>query len=282
MTNKVAQSKDALFAQALAAADGLGNHPKIAVMYSTESVIRAGRDTARTANNAYQAAKGARLAAAELQSTKDANGRAFILKARKTFESFLGSEYSQAWNEVGFTNNTLALPGTLAKRAELVSSIAAYLENHPEHEVAPLSVTAALATAQHTALSDAISGLNTAWGAQFAAREEADTEAEALRGLLRGLIDELTRLIGLRDPRWMDFGFNIPYADTTPDVLEGLTVVNGVPGHLVVRWGTAARAARYRVFRQVVGVDPGLRPGANAGGQGRELEYVHVRPARAH
>jgi hypothetical protein len=200
--------------------------------------------------------KGARLAAAELQSTADANGRAFILKARKSFESFLGSRYSQAWNEVGFTNNSLAVPGTLAKRVELLNHVASYLTEHPEREVDAMGITAAAATGFHTALDDAISGMNAGWGAQLAAREGRDTPAEALRDLLRGLVGELTTLIGPRDPRWLDFGFNIPDDETKPDVPEGLTVVNGAPGHLTVGWAGTPRAERYRVFRQIVGVDP--------------------------
>ena len=222
MQNPIPKSVDELFALALAAANGEANHPEIPIMHSTEPVIRAALAAGRTANDEYQAAKSTRLAAAELQSTASTNAVAFITKARDTFKPFLGSRYSQAWNEVGFTNNSLAVPSTLVKRLELVNHIAAYLTSHPEREVPSLEVTAAAATVLFTALDTAITGMNAAWGAQFAERDARDAAAEPLRGLLRGLMDELLQLIGPRDPRWVDFGFNIPDDQTTPDAPPSL------------------------------------------------------------
>jgi len=48
---------------------------------------------------------------------------------------------------------------------------------------------------------------------------------------------------------------NPPDATGIPEVPEGLTVIGGGPGHLLAHWETAPLAARYRVFKKVVGVD---------------------------
>jgi len=92
-------------------------------------------------------------------------------------------------------------------------------------------------------------------GDQRGKREDRDAAEEALRNRLRGLVAELTQLIGETDERWLDFGFNVPADDRMPEVPSDLTVTGGAPGHLVAGWLDAPRAERYRVYKQVVGVD---------------------------
>jgi hypothetical protein len=82
-----------------------------------------------------------------------------------------------------------------------------------------------------------------------------DGAEAALRRRLRGLIDELTQLLPADDPRWFAFGLNPPAAPDTPDAPTGLTLTAGEGGSVLVDWADAPRAARYRVFKQVVGTD---------------------------
>jgi len=58
------------------------------------------------------------------------------------------------------------------------------------------------------------------------------------------------------DPRWDAFGFERPADGEQPGAVETLTVTAGGAGSVYADWGDARRAERYRVWRQIVGVDP--------------------------
>jgi hypothetical protein len=255
MNNALPKSLSDLFTMCEKAADGLNAHESpIGIMHNPETVLREELATARTANNQFQAAKSAKLSTTDAQDTADANAVSFITAAREVLKAKLGSTYSQAWAEAGFTTNSLAVPGTLAKRMELLKSLELYFTAHPTDEVAAYA-TAGQATALHVALSTAVSAVNAGRGDQRAKRAARDTAAETLRNRLRGLVSELTQLIGDTDERWLDFGFRVSGDNRMPEVPFDLIVNGGAPGHLVAGWSDAPRTERYRVYKQVVGVD---------------------------
>ena len=256
MNNSLPRSLADLFTLCEKAADGLHTHESnIGVMHNTESVLRSQLAGARTANNLFQAAKAARLAATEGQTAADANAVKFITAARDVLKPHLGGTYSQAWDQAGFNSQSLAIPGTLSKRMELLKSLELYFADHGAFEIAALSVTHAQAAALHDALSSAASAVNAAKSEQRNTREARDTAEESLRERLRGLIGELDQLLDETDGRWLDFGLRVPNDDSMPEVPADLVVSSGASGHLVAGWSDAARAERYRVYRQVVGVD---------------------------
>ena len=76
---------------------------------------------------------------------------------------------------------------------------------------------------------------------------------------MRGLLDELSQLLEDDDPRWLAFGFNMPGSPETPDSAEGLVVTPGTDGDAFADWNDAARALRYQVEIQIVGVDADFR-----------------------
>lgn len=78
---------------------------------------------------------------------------------------------------------------------------------------------------------------------------------ETLGNRLRGLVSELSLLIGDEDERWLDFGLRVPDDGSLPDAPADLIVNGGATGHLVAGWADAPRAERYRVYKQVIGVD---------------------------
>lgn len=254
MQNPIPQPVNELFPLAEKAADGCHTHEVvIGIMHNTEALVRAGLATARTANQEYQNAKGAKLTATGSQSTADADAVAYIMSARDVLKPRLGTRYSQAWNGAGFVNSSLEVPGTLAKRMELLKSLEFYFDDHPAHEVATLNVTAARAATLHDAFSTGTSGTNSAKSGQKIKREARKAALEALRKRLRGLIAELEQLIGPDDERWLDFGFNIPSAGQMPEAPSGLTLRGGAAGHLVASWPGTPRATHFRVYKQVVG-----------------------------
>ena len=254
MQNPIPRPVSELFSLAEKAGDGCHTHEvAIGIMHNTEALLRADLDAARTANNQYQTAKGAKVAATGIQNSADADAVAFISAARDVLKPRLGLHWSAAWNQAGFINGSLEVPGTLAQRMELVKSLELYFTGHAAHEVAALNVTAARATAVHGAFSTGASSANTAKSDQIAKRDAREAASETLRKRLRGLIAELEQLIGEDDERWLDFGFNIPGAGQTPEAPTGLTLRGGAPGHLVADWPPSARATHFRVYKQVVG-----------------------------
>jgi hypothetical protein len=256
MKNKIPKAFDDLFSLAEKSADGLHSlGATLGIMHNTETIVRADLDSARTTNNLYQAAKTARLAATDTQDAADKNATAFLTTARDVLKQTLGSRYSQAWNEVGFISGSLAVPATLDERLALLKSMELYFLANAAQEVAPL-ITHQKAATLYDALSTAISALNAAWSEQREKKDARDAASEALRARLRKLYRELMQFLSDTDPRWLEFGFNVPADSEIPDAPEDLVVLAGASGHLVAQWPPAARGDRYRLYKQVVNVDP--------------------------
>ncbi|MSU61586.1 MAG: fibronectin type III domain-containing protein [Pedosphaera sp.] len=68
---------------------------------------------------------------------------------------------------------------------------------------------------------------------------------------MSGLVGELKQRIGPDDPRWRDFGLNMPGSRSTPQVPENLTAVSYGPGQILATCDEAPRATRYRFYTQI-------------------------------
>jgi hypothetical protein len=258
MKNPIPSALDDLFALAEKAADGLHSlQTTLGIMHNTEALLRADLDAARSANSSYQAAKTTRLAATDAQNSADEDATAFILAARDSLKGTLGQRYSQAWNEVGF-NASIAVPSTLDGRVSLVKAMELYFTAHAEQEVAARNITHDRAETLHAALSSAVSAVNAAWADQRNKKDARDEAAVALQNRLRKLSRELQQFLGDNDPRWLEFGFNVPADSELPEAPEDLIVAPSASGHLLARWSASPRALRYHVFKQVVGADQGF------------------------
>ncbi len=93
---------------------------------------------------------------------------------------------------------------------------------------------------------------NTDAGNKKIARDAAEL---TLRARLSGLIGELGQKLAATDPLWLAFGLNEPGAVNLPDSADGLVLTAGPAGIVVLHWNTPPRATRYRVFKQIDGVD---------------------------
>ena len=99
MQNPIPRTVNELFSLCEKAADGLHSHETaIGIMHNTESVLRSELAAARVANNQYQNAKVAKVAATGSQSAANAEAVKFIMAARDVLKPRLGARYSQAWN----------------------------------------------------------------------------------------------------------------------------------------------------------------------------------------
>jgi hypothetical protein len=240
-------------------ADGCHNHQAaIGLKQNTETNVRADLDATIDAQTVYKAALSAKTDFSTAVTVADSNGKAFISSARRVLANNLGENWNQSWVATGFPDLSTAVPGTQAKRQALLLSLKNYFTANPTYEVntPKLVVTAAKAGVLFTALSTArvaASDGNTDAGAKKVLRDAAE---QNLRDRLSGLISELGQLLDDTDPLWLAFGLNEPGATNLPDTVDGLVLTAGPAGIVVLHWSTPPRATRYRVFKQIDGVDP--------------------------
>jgi len=254
--NSLPSSIDKLFSLAEKMADGCHAHQQaLGIMHKPEAIIRTKLEAARNAESTYQAGKAEKLTATGAQGAADENAKKFIVTARDVLKPVLGASWSQAWEQTGFPGRSLAVPRTLDERVELVKSLELYFARNAGHENEPLGVTSAEAHALHEAFSTRQSGSNSSRGELQGKRDERDEAVADLRKQMRGLIAELTVLLDDDDGRWLDFGLTTPAANHLPEVPEGLVVSGAGSGHLLAAWAASPRAARYRIYKQVVGAN---------------------------
>lgn len=256
MKNTVVAAVGPRFTQADKMANGLNKHEvSIGLMHHTEALLRANIASARTADEAYKTLKSAKPAATLAAQATDKAARKFISTAREVLKPHLGDLWSQAWEQAGFVNGSYGVPDKRDERVELVRRLADYFDNNPTHENAQLGITSAAAATLHDGLTNTISAAD---GAKAALQSQKQPRADALEALskrMRGVISELAGLIDENDGRWLDFGLNLPGAVEAPEVVAGVQVQGAGTGHLLVSWSASARADRYRIRKQVVGVN---------------------------
>jgi hypothetical protein len=255
-SNPLPDQIDQLLTLAEDMADGLAAHEvAIGIKQNLEADVRMARSVATSNESNYQAKRSVKTAKTAAQTVADSNGRAFIAASKRVLEHYLGRQWSAAWAEAGFVNNSTAIPKTIEERMNCLQMLETYFTAHPAHTNAGLGVTAAAAGALFTALSDARSEVHDAINDAAAAKATRDQTVQALRIRMRGLIDELDQLLEDDDARWYAFGLNRPSDPQTPDVPEDLILAAGPAGTVIADWGNARRAERYRVFKQIVGTD---------------------------
>ena len=256
--NPIPTTPSQLFAFAEDAADGAHNHGvAIGLKQNTETAIRADLTAAIAAQTAYGNAKSAKDTFSTNLRVADSNGRSFIKAASALFSQTISEGWTPAWEATGFPNNSTAVPTTQDERLTLLGSLKNYFTANPTSEVntPKLVLTAVKAGTLATALSDARSAVNDGNTDAGNKKNTRDAAVTALTTRMSGLIAELGQLLDDNSPVWDAFGFNEPGASSTPDVPEALIITPGTAGVLHLDWADARLATRYRVWKQVVGVD---------------------------
>jgi hypothetical protein len=255
-TNPTPNDDNDLLALAEDMADGLHTlEVPVGVKQNTEAVMRAAITACRSANTALGVAKAARGAAVAAERAADETAREFIREAKKVLQHYLGDAWNAGWEATGFPHQSTAIPNSEEERLNLCSSLKDYFAANPAHESAQFGVTAALADAAFTGLSNARDDQDTKRSAVTAANAAVNTAFYNLRKRVRGLIGELETLLTNEDARWHEFGLSRPVDPDTPERVEGLVLTPNLAGKVLASWNGAPRASRYRVFKQVVGVD---------------------------
>ncbi len=156
---------------------------------------------------------------------------------------------------MGF-HNSLAIPRREANLATLVQALHDYLVAHPAQENAPLNVTAARANELIGLLGTARGAVDTQEGLNVGKRQDRDKKVVTLRRRLSGLCKELGQRLEPLDPRWRDFGLNMPGAASVPSVPQEVMVLPLPGAQVQVACLPSSNAALYRFFTQRPDLDP--------------------------
>lgn len=255
-SNRLPDQIEPLFTLGEDMADGLNAHEAaVGIKQNTEAVLRTALDAAVAAQSAFKDAQTAKVALSTAVTVMDSNAKSFISSARRLLVTYLGEGYSQSWDATGFPNQSTGVPGTQGERQALLQSLAGYFTTHAAQENVPLAITAANASSLFGDLSDARAAAaegNAVAGQKKILRDAAE---KVLRTRMSGLVNELGQLLDDTDPLWLAFGLNLPGATNLPDVADSLVLTAGGAGVVLADWSDASRATRYRVFKQIVGVD---------------------------
>ena len=227
------------------------------IKQNTFAKTRADLDDLILKNQAFKEAEGEQPAAYSGLRTADSNGKSFIAATIKVLSISLGSEWSDAWVPTGLPNNTVGVPTTQDARFTALGGLKAYLTAHPEMEVSTpkVTVTAAVATARHAAVSDAREAVNKALRKTKEKLLLRDPAEAQFRLRFRAVIGELETLLPDDDARWYQFGLNRPADPATPGSPLSLHAAAIGTGRVLVQIDGAKRANSFNFYRQILGTD---------------------------
>ena len=180
----------------------------------------------------------------------------FIEGCRDHLVSFLGSKWNDKWRLAGFPAQTLTLPSRDADRLATLRRLKSYFTTNTTHANATLGFDAANATTQLNNLTDAVAAVDNCLEDRRTKRQARDTAESSLDLKLRNLWKELESLLTPTDARWLKFIDRIPGDPHAPEQVTEVTATAQPGGIILVDWPDSTRAARYKVLKQVVGVDP--------------------------
>jgi hypothetical protein len=259
--NTIPKQFDAKCALAEDIADGLHDlQGPLGVKQNKEADVRGDTADAQAAENDYQVKRQLKIQAVAAQTLADGNAQAFIATAKNVLIPYLGRDWSQIWATAGFINGSTAIPTRMDERQTCLASLKLYFTNNPAHENPPLNVTAAQAELLFQDLSDKRSAVNSATTAMGQARDVRDIAIKKLDKRLSGTLHELDQLLAPDDQRWYAFGLKRPVDQEVPPTPRDLVVIAANAGHLLASWDHTPYAERYRVWRQIVDVDPDFQP----------------------
>ncbi len=181
--------------------------------------------------------------------------RLFLTLGRDMMKPIFGAVYSEAFDILGFTNDSIGVPFTAEELLPMLQAYKAFYLTNPSRENAPIGITAAQAQLLYDQLNAAKNAVNAQKGIVQNLKDQRDEAASQLRKRLRDVIKELEMQLDPFDGRWLSFGFNIPGLQATPDAPSNLSAILIGPNAVALKWDAAARAEYYRVFKKLHGTD---------------------------
>jgi hypothetical protein len=208
-----------------------------------------------TAQTDYREARSAVVPLSATRRAAVAAAYDFCLKTRDVLYNYLGREFNEAWLAAGWVN-TLEIPQSYDELYDLTYTLASYFTAHAAQECEDLSVTAAAAQTVFNTLGAANTAVINAEALSATKRDVRDAKLTAVRKRLSGLCKELSQRLEPLDPRWRQFGFNLPGAATVPAVPENVVVTTLSGALLQIARDPSPNATNYRFYTQRPILDP--------------------------
>lgn len=227
----------------------------LSVAHCAPAGLTAARVLAEQKSDIYDAARAAKRAAQVAVKAARVPVSEFISTTRNYFTALFGPSWNASWVQLGFDNNILQLPRTDAERRRILGKIKVYLAAHATQESTALGITALLAETKldaFTAAQATVLACRIETRDKRVARDEAEA---ALEKMLRCLWGELGLILDPLDTRWLEFIDRIPGDPRVPEPVEDVEASAQPGGIIALDWEDTVRAAHYKVFKQVVGVD---------------------------
>ncbi|HEY2951383.1 MAG TPA: hypothetical protein VGK40_02305 [Verrucomicrobiae bacterium] len=204
---------------------------------------------------AFEQARQTKTAAFETLRQNRAAADAFLVNIRAYLKAFLGEKWSPLWAPLGFVSGPLTLPQTDFDRCQMLQNVAKYFADHPSHENVAKGYTGGTADELCEPLTDARTAVETCKFDTRSKRDARDAAKAVLDEKISALRSELDSVLQPTDPRWLKFFDRIPGDPRVPEKVEEVTATAQPGGIIDLDWPDTARAARYRVLKQVVGTD---------------------------
>jgi hypothetical protein len=184
MQNRLPDNRGALKTLGLDMADGAERHGAgLNLVHHTGATLTVKNNKFTLASTAVGVAESATGDAVIAQRLADSNSKGFIATARDYLKRRLGKTWSAAWSAVGFTSHSLAVPGKLGDRINLLEKISNYFIANPTFEInSPnLVVTGVLANDLFNVSRTARKDVDDALEREAAAHRALDTAEKELR-----------------------------------------------------------------------------------------------------
>lgn len=227
----------------------------IPLLINTAALIGSDRLALITAQGEYRAARSAIVPLSAARKGAVDAAYEFCLTSRDVLAYYLGREFNEAWLAAGWIDS-LAIPQSYDGLYELSLSLTGYFTANPLHENDALGVTGANAQTMVNALGIANEAVINAEALAATKKDVRDAKLTAVRKRLSGLCKELSQRLEPLDPRWRQFGFNMPGASTVPAVPENVVVTPLSGARFQIACDPSPNATSYRFYYQRPILDP--------------------------
>ena len=208
------------------------------------------------ADNQYNLARSATQSVSDAHQTQLDGLSGFLQKTRNVLAAAFGPRWSTIWAQAGFIDNSTQVPGRNQERIGLALSLAGFFGAHPNYEVASMGVTKQQAEFWRGNVLTAQQAYAAAQVTQKQKNDARDTAYETLASDMRTVIKTLSELLDPMDPRWLQFGLNMPGANVTPSQPINVAAVWHPPtSEIIVTCDAVALATRYRARTLRVGIE---------------------------
>ena len=206
-----------------------------------------------TQNDAFNAQRSARQAASDAFQAEIGHVYDWLLGVSNSLATAWGTRWSTQWAQAGFTNYTTAIPAKIEDRLGLVLAIVNFFTANPDYQAPSQNQTVAFGTALRTAALNAQTALAAATATLNSIGDAWNTAYATLLADMKALIKNLQVVLSDSDPRWLNFGLQMPASITTPGQPVNVSAHLDQTGAVIAQCDAVPLALRYRWRTMLVG-----------------------------